>query len=316
MKRKEVLYIIGNGFDLHHGLKSSFNNFREYLEEQDSELLDTLEEYLPVAHRNNSKIEWWDFESVIGHLFVDTVIDKCMNYLESYGSDNWRDSDNHTYQYEVRRIITALTEKLKKRFKEWVLSIKIPTEAYERKVYMKPDSYYLNFNYTNTLEKLYRIPQGKIFFIHNKVRNEKANPILGHSRTLKSVEQVINEYDYESDFRLVEGARIIDGYFKKNFKPTNQILKAHYKYFSSLHHLKEIYVFGHSLSPVDIRYFKKIVRSIRKNKVKWFISAYCNKDLTKFKTVVSDLGINKRLVTFETMQNLNEKQLKLFKRIL
>ncbi|MBR4597312.1 MAG: hypothetical protein IKO42_02815 [Opitutales bacterium] len=30
----QTLYIIGNGFDLHHGLKTSYNDFKDFLEKE------------------------------------------------------------------------------------------------------------------------------------------------------------------------------------------------------------------------------------------------------------------------------------------
>lgn len=35
---KKRLYIIGNGFDLHHGLESSYNDFRDFVAEYNKKL--------------------------------------------------------------------------------------------------------------------------------------------------------------------------------------------------------------------------------------------------------------------------------------
>lgn len=42
----KVLCILGNGFDLHHGIKSSYWNFRDFVEEKVDDLLEILEQYL------------------------------------------------------------------------------------------------------------------------------------------------------------------------------------------------------------------------------------------------------------------------------
>ena len=36
------LYIIGNGFDIHHGIKSRYSDYREWLKEYDFDLYDKL----------------------------------------------------------------------------------------------------------------------------------------------------------------------------------------------------------------------------------------------------------------------------------
>lgn len=47
MKR---LFVIGNGFDLAHGLKISYIDFRNWLEEHHSAFLHQLEEMYSVSH--------------------------------------------------------------------------------------------------------------------------------------------------------------------------------------------------------------------------------------------------------------------------
>lgn len=41
----ESLYIIGIGFYLFHGLKSTFNEFKNFITEYDGQLFDKIEEY-------------------------------------------------------------------------------------------------------------------------------------------------------------------------------------------------------------------------------------------------------------------------------
>ncbi|MBQ8536150.1 MAG: hypothetical protein IJ461_01930, partial [Clostridia bacterium] len=38
-----ILYVIGNGFDIAHGLQTSYWNFREFLEEHDWQFLENFE---------------------------------------------------------------------------------------------------------------------------------------------------------------------------------------------------------------------------------------------------------------------------------
>ncbi len=39
------LYIIGNGFDIHHGVNSRYSNYREWLHNWNRLLLDDIEEF-------------------------------------------------------------------------------------------------------------------------------------------------------------------------------------------------------------------------------------------------------------------------------
>jgi hypothetical protein len=53
------LYIIGNGFDIQHGLKSRFRDFKEYLDSKAGNLAEKLEEYF------DGDALWSDFEETL-----------------------------------------------------------------------------------------------------------------------------------------------------------------------------------------------------------------------------------------------------------
>jgi len=113
----ERLYIIGNGFDMHHGIKSSYKDFGKYLKAIDSETYDLMTDFLP-----------------------------------SYGADDWSDSGHHDYQYEVDRVVEALSRTLLSHFSDWIRQLAIPTSKGIEKFRLPLDlsSQYLSFNYTDT----------------------------------------------------------------------------------------------------------------------------------------------------------------------
>lgn len=64
------LFIIGNGFDLAHGLKTKYEDFRKYLEENNENFLYRLEYMYGFCRESNKKyVEkylWQDFEKNLG----------------------------------------------------------------------------------------------------------------------------------------------------------------------------------------------------------------------------------------------------------
>jgi hypothetical protein len=74
------LYIIGNGFDLHHGLLTSYSDFEQYLKVNDVRLLDNLNKYYFL---NNSKSLWSHFEENLANLDKEGLLD----YLNEYYDD-------------------------------------------------------------------------------------------------------------------------------------------------------------------------------------------------------------------------------------
>ena len=67
------LYVIGNGFDIHHDIPSRYSDYREWLEENDAELIENLRNYYDVDDK-----DWWNqFElELVAYLFVGEITEK------------------------------------------------------------------------------------------------------------------------------------------------------------------------------------------------------------------------------------------------
>jgi len=99
-------------------------------------------------------------------------------------------------------------------------------------------------------------------------------------------------------------------YFEKMHKPTTKIIEENKHFFESLRSLKHIFVFGHSMSDVDIPYFQKIIDSTNKG-VKWTISYYDPAKIESYKDTMNKLGvveINYELIELSSIQ-VNNNQL-------
>lgn len=301
------LYVIGNGFDIHHGMKSKYWNFKEYLKVVDTQLLDKLEEYF------GDDSLWSDFEATLAYLDTDQIVDECSMYLVSYGADDWKDSNHHAYQYEVQSRIDIVTKDLKNRFTDWALQLQLPINVDDYRIVLDASATFINFNYTDTLERLYKVSEANIFYIHNKALNKDSNLILGHGRSPESRDKLSGLYKGEElDTRVEEANRILDSYFETTYKSTKEIIGENIDFFDSLNQLDEIYVLGHSLSEVDLPYFVEIIKRIDRNKVKWKISFHNKKDIARYSEIMKNLGISEELISYETLTNLDSKQLSLF----
>jgi hypothetical protein len=83
------LYIIGNGFDLHHGLRTRYADFCLCVRENDKELYEFLEWYVD-ADLNKDGL-WKDFEKDLG-TFDHAAFYSDYDYTEPL-SDNFKLSD-------------------------------------------------------------------------------------------------------------------------------------------------------------------------------------------------------------------------------
>ncbi|QEE49119.1 hypothetical protein FUA48_05845 [Flavobacterium alkalisoli] len=304
------LYIIGNGFDLHHHIKSSYTDFKEYLCDSNPPLFEIAQNYLFTDDKM-----WNNFESSLALLNTEEIVDDCSNYLNEPGSDSWRDSDNHAYQYEVEQIIKSLTITLKEEFLKWILKIEIDDDVNNYKINIDKSSKFLNFNYTQLLQKAYNIPDTQINHIHNKAIDEDSNLILGHGRNPNEIDSLNKDLTEESfEFRVHEGNQILDKYFSENYKDTATVLYENQKFFHDLDEITKIYVFGHSMSDIDLPYFQEIVKYTNSENINWEVSYYKDHDVEDHNLFLNNLGIDhSKIFHFKlTDIQLNSNQILLF----
>ena len=144
-----------------------------------------------------------------------------------------------TYSEWTARILTKSEESLSKLLKATILK--------------NPDAIYINFNYTKTLEDLYRIPEDQVFHLHGVIGEEQF--IFGHGYD-----------DHESnpyDFNPLDVGSYLEAVVDKLKKPTDRVLCKYREFFETLSSIKEIYFIGFGIrdeNGVDAPYFKEIFK--------------------------------------------------------
>ena len=293
-----VLYMVGNGFDLHHQIKSSYSDFRTYVKTVDPEFYNTFEKYFPIAGN------WANFEEVLGLFDADCLLDDNAVYFVSYGDEDWSDANHHDYQYEVDKVVTALSDTLMRRFTTWVTTLQIPDSRSftGRLLNLDRNALYLTFNYTRTLQLLYGVPPQNVLHIHNEAINEESELILGHARNPSDMKSQNNSADLEAqDPRITEANETIDQFFSDTYKPTKEIIAKHSAFFGNLKDVEQINVMGHSLSEVDLPYLMEIANNIDRDRVRWVISYYGESSIPTLEGAMTNLGIHASLTSFIPM---------------
>jgi len=304
------LYVIGNGFDLHHGILSSYLNFKDFLKENDPDVYCLVETYL-----GNDYEFWSDFEENLALLDEDKILDYASKYLVSCGAEDWSDANHHDYQYEIKKIIEPLIRGLKQNFIDWVFQMEIQQNK-NQMLDLEGDSQFLSFNYTSTLEKLYKINNSNIKHIHGKVINSDSDLIVGHDYKKpnnkpdlnkirrESGEEAYDEYLEElsgKDVRVSEGNDIINSYFTDTYKPTSDIIEENKAFFNKMKNIKEVIIIGHSLGKVDIPYFEKIFKSINNSNVKWTVTYHKEKEILEHQEALKKIGIKDKQINVVKM---------------
>lgn len=283
------LMVIGNGFDLYHGLDTGYSSFRRYL---NVELANKLERiYTPSL--------WCEFEETLGSVtFANEFIYENYGFVESVPLKG-----EPYYQIEPPKehLIHDLRSELNYAFVQWVSNIDISCDQKIRKEIMNQGDRYLNFNYTMTLEKIYGIKNKRINHIHGKITKNRKNKIIyGHARRYTGFaleDSYISPSNWEwfkeeVSAEEVDRDRVLAQYYKSTYKDVEQIIENNNDFFDSICDVSEIYVLGHSLSNIDLPYFRIVAeRTHRHKRPKWKVSYHNDSETPQLIQRLESIGI-------------------------
>ncbi len=153
------LYIIGNGFDLQHALKTKWSDFKSYLMKNNNELFELIKDiYDPIEF-------WTDLEHALGKPNI-TFLNKIDKLFKM--------SNIISYSFKTDIINNLI---------RWIRTIDTTNCL---KIYsFDNDDLFFSFNYTPTIELLYDVDYKNVMHIHGYVPDtyyyEDAELILGHN---------------------------------------------------------------------------------------------------------------------------------------
>ncbi|MGR5435492.1 bacteriophage abortive infection AbiH family protein [Vibrio owensii] len=306
------LYVIGNGFDIHHGLNTRYSTFGLFLKNRYSEIYDLLLEHYGFVDLDPDDEEtlwdplWSEFEKNLSLLDTQTVMEAHEDSLAVPSSDEFRDRDWGAFQIDMEMILEQLTVGLYKAFKEFILAVEFPPFDINKEVNLDRDAKYLTFNYTDTLANYYAIPECNVLFIHEKAEENDVELVLGHGVDPANFEDkperppegltdeeledwrqyMADQYDYSYEL----GKETINRYFTNTFKGTDVIIERNEQFFSSLEDIDEVIIIGHSLAEVDLPYFKHIAKSVKPN-TRWIATYYSDKEKSSHFNTLTDMGV-------------------------
>lgn len=295
-----TLVIIGNGFDIMHGVKSSYNDFQKTIG-KNSPLRWAIETYLKCDDL------WYNFEESLAHLDAGAMLDMTDMWLDNFNAYdlNAQAADNFAAIDTAMGPIQTLLNDFPRRFRAWVETLTCDgTKPMEHLV--KQNALYLNFNYTDLLEWLYNVLHDRIKYIHGCRKKEKGKPkkklILGHVpdvdylKAYKPNRQLIPHYKSERKAYLLESVmdtgvdRWVNNYENEFTKNTSYIIKENTEFFDKTAGVEDIYVIGHSLSEVDYPYFVEIAKR-NEGKAKWHIGYHSLADMKRLIALVELLQV-------------------------
>ena len=306
------LHIIGNGFDKGHRLKTSYWNFREYLEKYEEDFLFQMEKmynFAPFERKDNRNRKnkqrqkwrddalyqylWCSFEFELSHANEVEMEERSQSVLEVMDLDGGLIGIEDTmddYWEEEYHFIEMMNHYVWK----WAKQIRL-NKAYPRKTSFieNTEDYFLTFNYTNVLERVYQISSNRICHIHGGLTPYcKEKPILGHGNADKI--DMYQEKAKRADDEFDEGAKSIYNaiakFYERILKDTNRQINIHRDFFENFSDITSVNIIGHSMSNVDLPYFQS-VKLYSSDKIKWNIYCYDKDEQDSMKERLLSIGV-------------------------
>jgi len=312
------LFVIGNGFDIQHGIPSKYQDFHNFLKRYypfhkdpayipGGGLVPKLYSYGYQLHDifqvfayldytltlTEESDNWCDLESSLSKLHLIEEFDTESD--DPFTAVMYNESPENTIYY-----IGQCFHILYNLFDIWVNQIDItsvtPNESFQ-KLINPEDDYFLTFNYTKTLEQIYNAKN--VFHIHG-VQGKKRKA-FGHQ---KLDEDYIIKFCEKNLIPLscLEGVKYL---FEITEKDTRHIWESNAHYFNSLStEIQEIYSYGFSFSLVDMIYVFAICHSIDTSRVTWYLSDFSpSEQIEMYKSRIKTNGFQGEFSTFHIENN-------------
>lgn len=256
-----VVYVIGNGFDLHYGLDTRYSSFKKYLLDSYGDLAEEVDDLFiryGVADDPEDIEEWNTFEdmlSVFCLLDGEEIYDTAMGNAETdYDRAGYFDSPSFNVGYYTEYITT-----LKKEFINWIN--KINTNISKDEFFVpNNDDYILTFNYTETIENNFTVNENNILHIHGKVGGDI---IVGHN-DYREPDLFNIRWDEDSDYRDLSTREAVNGVLEDAaqlyFKDSKSILDKHKIFFKHINESGKVVFLGLSCGKQDSIYVEEIAK--------------------------------------------------------
>lgn len=299
------IYIIGNGFDIAHGLKTQYKHFKSYLEDEIRDIYDSIDflftpDYIPDIAINHIHAGIGDRSRVIQNLPQEMIIVYWLIYKAANKSDDleWNQFEDLLIELEWNLLLnkSEMTEDnisalattavdIKGFFFRWINTIdlnKITIKKHFNKIIDSQNDIFISFNYTETLEKAYYIEPDNVVHIHGKrcedenrkkeldmlsIGDNNSELIVGSNLDRILCDGIRRQYDEHKRFHSIDNGLI---------KDTEAIIFSHGQLWDSISHKKidNIYSVGFSFSDVDMPYVAKICEVINTTQTTWNLNDY------------------------------------------
>lgn len=271
------LYIIGNGFDRSHGLKSGYGDFGGWLVAHHPVDALLLGEFLL---NDKKEMLWCSFEEALGKFDMDEIKN---NDLQNLFVITYIDDDGNKNVTVPSVADPNIFERLGNHFSDWAKDINIELCSVSPKYVFPDDSLFLTFNYTDTLESVYKIIEGRVRHLNGRAAKD-SSVIIGHDRDINPFDAYFGN---QSNIRKENnGFQQLSEYADLRKDGNEQVEKAIVNAFKeAISTIRDVTIIGHSYGKVDYSYFQTII-SYLPNNVTWHLGYHTEEDNNRLNSFV------------------------------
>ena len=271
------LVIIGNGFDRRQNLPTSYDQFRKYYFANVDKVITELgfskhtvsdaagnEKSVTAAEMiygdpfDPSKLPdefFWNFETAL-----DKLDDQQLNAY--FGRSKQSLSNLKNLVAESQKILRTL-------FCDWVAALDI--SKMNSGIHFPDNCYFINFNYTDTLEKRFGVDRKDDYHIHGSAECPDSI-IVGHSNHPETAFRELIEHHFTKPLKAgglprFEGLYAVEDALYQTDKHVedniDQLCKAMLQRGVHIEDFENIYVLGHSFGDPDLGYFEYVDKVTR-----------------------------------------------------
>lgn len=318
------LCIVGNGLDLAHGYRTKYTDFKEWMKKRlpPTTSLDNipgLPDVMMGQHGENIIDEkgaiivlmwlfthnyvldntWSNFEESLYYLDLQDLLDENSWFVD----DNARDKEGDinpfwqgAYYREFAEAIWMSVRYTYALFQRWLEEVDIGESNLLPCICdLAKESVFLSFNYTETLEKMYRISPEKVCHIHGVRNNPYTKDVwIGSPLPKRLIIGHGNRSGKDFSGVNIEAADVFDEIIKELRKPTDEIIKAYSGFWGALRRsdINKVYSFGFGYGDVDLPYIEHVCRLLRGRNATWYLYTYNEEQNRKAESQIRKCGFD------------------------
>lgn len=278
----DTLYILGNGFDLHHGLKTSYLDFRDdYVKKRSSILWNDLLDIYGSAPQNDNL--WWkDFENMLGKVDYESL------------------SKSHNRKaLGFMKVRNLMKGKLPPLFGKWIKDVDRQIDASKIELVddIDADSLFFTFNYTILLEKAYQVKEENVWHIHGSVKHPD-DIVVGHDADAGQLVKYTQEYNKDQQRISPSYADNINQEALNGAKKVRNRIYLQEDKFYQYSNIRHYVTMGFSFNDIDMPYIEKMWSVNRqKEYADWTLYWYSSGEDNLMKKKLIELGVNEKSIT-------------------